>query len=71
LRNRLRRIPRLIFFARLQSVVSPALRSEAKKGPASAVSPGGDVFDAVDEGTQLPQKLVLRIVRAEYTKLAD
>jgi hypothetical protein len=39
--------------------------------PASAVSPGGDAIDAVDEGTQLPQKLVLRIVRAEYTKLAE
>jgi hypothetical protein len=39
--------------------------------PASALSPGGDVFDAVDEDAQLPQKLVLRTVRAEYTNLAE
>jgi hypothetical protein len=46
-------------------------RPNSAKLAASGGLPGGDVFDAVDEGTQLPQKLVLRIVRAEYTNLAE
>jgi len=45
-------------------------KSPANLAPIGQLKYKGNAVDLVDEGTTPPQKLILRTVRAEYTKLA-